>query len=155
MCKIYFQRSTIKRTVLIHQNLTHFFKSCRTFQLKLSFYITHAQAKSQGHYTEVWQPNHKVAATMNPPRISRYTTALPSNWTPRLLTIGPCITPIWAPPAFSSKPPAIWAAKFCEDKSQGRLSYLKWTSPCKNLSDVLQMQAMQSNTVDWSGIGPR
>lgn len=29
-----------------------------------------------------------------------------------LLTMGPCITPIWAPPAFSSKPPAIWAAKF-------------------------------------------
>lgn len=29
------------------------------------------------------------------------------------LTIGPCITPKLAPPAFSSKPPAIWAAKFC------------------------------------------
>lgn len=32
-----------------------------------------------------------------------------------LLTIGPCITPIWAPPAFSSKPADIWAAKFCKN----------------------------------------
>lgn len=34
------------------------------------------------------------------------------------LTIGPCITPIWAPPAFSSKPPAIWAAKFWQQKEK-------------------------------------
>lgn len=32
------------------------------------------------------------------------------KWSP---TMGPCMTPIWAPPpAFSSNPPAIWAAKF-------------------------------------------
>lgn len=34
------------------------------------------------------------------------------------LTIGPCITPICAPPAFSSNPPAIWAAKFCRNTTQ-------------------------------------
>lgn len=31
--------------------------------------------------------------------------------------MGPCMTPICAPPAFSSKPPAICAAKFCKQKS--------------------------------------
>lgn len=32
-------------------------------------------------------------------------------------TMGPCMTPICAPPAFSSKPPAICAAKFCKQRS--------------------------------------
>lgn len=48
-----------------------------------------------------------------------------------LRTIGPCITPIWAPPAFSSKPPAIWAAKFCEKTDTDWVcviypAWLKW-----------------------------
>lgn len=89
---------------------------------------------------------------MNPSRISRYQHNPPvqlHHCTRCFLTIGPCITPIWAPPAFSSKPPAIWAAKFCEEKSQGKVELV-----LKNLSDALQMQAMQSNAVDCSGIGP-
>lgn len=40
------------------------------------------QSKSQGHLAEVWQSNHKVAATMNPSRMSRYPTQPPCTTSP-------------------------------------------------------------------------
>lgn len=48
------------------------------------------------------------------------------NWS---LTMGPCMTPIWAPPAFSSNPPAIWAAKFCKARQPCQGGERPWVVP--------------------------